>query len=43
MRVRKGRDMKTKSRFQEQALSVLYASVSYENSLIFGVWGGKKC
>ena len=42
MRVRERREMnvKVKSGFQEQALSVVYASVLYENSLIFGVKGG---
>jgi hypothetical protein len=39
MRVRKGREMKTKLRFLGQASSVLYASVLYDNSLIFGVNG----
>ena len=32
--------MKTKLRFQEQAPSVVYASVLSEKSLIFGVNGG---
>jgi hypothetical protein len=33
------REMKNKSRFQEQAPSLVYASVLYEKSLIFGVNG----
>jgi hypothetical protein len=45
MRVRKGREMKMKmkSGFQEQASSVVYASVLYDNSLLFGVNGGGGC
>ena len=39
MRVRKGREMKINSRFQEQAHSVVYAYELHENSLIFGVKG----
>ena len=40
MRAIERREMKTKLRFQEQAPSVVYASVLSEKSLILGVYGG---
>ncbi|NQE53187.1 hypothetical protein C5S29_06305 [ANME-1 cluster archaeon GoMg3.2] len=39
MRVMEKREMKTKSGFQEEVSSEGYASVLYENSLLFGVNG----
>ena len=44
MQVRRRREMKMKikSGFQEQALSVAYATVLYENALISGVKGVRK-